>query len=162
MPKLTDAQRTALCGDILSGDRYKDIAARYGVNVNTVTHHAKRLGYGPANRGKQAPATPTPGTVHRHDPDAPLTLRGTPPWMLTSACRGTTEPEAFYPKYENETDVAKALCRRCPVRETCLDWALRNDEAHGVWGGLSERERRRLAANTTTSTSPIGEEATAC
>jgi len=157
MPKLTDTQRAQLCGDILSGDRYKDIADRYGVNINTVTHHAKRLGMKPANRRHTTPTQPAPDVTRDRD-NAPLTLRGTPPWMVSAICRTQGDPEAFFPLREAETDVAKALCRPCPVRETCLEWALQHKEEHGVWGGLSARERRALAKHST----PAPEEAPAC
>jgi WhiB family redox-sensing transcriptional regulator len=61
------------------------------------------------------------------------------------------EPDFFYPDRNNgEVQRSKAVCKGfdgmppCPVRGACLDYALENDEKHGVWGGTSERERRRL------------------
>lgn len=54
--------------------------------------------------------------------------------------------EFWFPE-KGQNDVirhAKALCRDCPEQVPCLDWALEHNEAFGVWGGLSERERRRL------------------
>jgi WhiB family redox-sensing transcriptional regulator len=50
----------------------------------------------------------------------------------------------FYPETLHEVAVAKAVCAGCKVRQMCLETALRNRERHGVWGGLTERERARL------------------
>lgn len=65
-----------------------------------------------------------------------------PQWQRDAACRGH-DPSLWYPaEHENATQ-AKAICRSCPVQPECLAWALTHRE-HGVWGGLSERERRAL------------------
>ncbi|MGY1690748.1 WhiB family transcriptional regulator [Geodermatophilus sp. SYSU D00697] len=55
-----------------------------------------------------------------------------------------TDPEAFFPEKGGSTREAKRVCAGCPVRSQCLEFALANDERFGIWGGLSERERRRL------------------
>ena len=64
-------------------------------------------------------------------------------WRQRSACRGV-DPDIFYPATDEEADEAKAICAVCPVREACLEYALANRERDGVWGGATERERRRL------------------
>jgi WhiB family redox-sensing transcriptional regulator len=64
-------------------------------------------------------------------------------WRNFGRCRGL-DPEIFYPSAEDEGLEAKAICAVCPVRETCLDWALESREKIGVWGGLTEKERRRI------------------
>ena len=64
-------------------------------------------------------------------------------WRTHAACSGL-EPEVFYPVSEEQAEEAKAICRECPVREPCLDYALGNRERDGVWGGATERERRRM------------------
>jgi WhiB family redox-sensing transcriptional regulator len=64
-------------------------------------------------------------------------------WRQRAACRGV-EPEIFYPISEEEAEEAKAICGACPVQETCLEYALGNRERDGVWGGATERERRRM------------------
>jgi WhiB family transcriptional regulator, redox-sensing transcriptional regulator len=64
-------------------------------------------------------------------------------WMLEAKCLDA-DPEAFFPEKGGSTREAKRICAACPVREECLDHALANDERFGIWGGLSERERRRL------------------
>lgn len=63
-------------------------------------------------------------------------------WMLEAKCLDA-DPEAFFPEKGGSTREAKRVCGACPVREECLDYALANDERFGIWGGLSERERRR-------------------
>lgn len=55
-----------------------------------------------------------------------------------------TDPDIFFPEKGGSTRDAKSVCRGCEVREMCLQYALANDEKFGIWGGLSERERRRL------------------
>ena len=64
-------------------------------------------------------------------------------WRQRAACRGI-DPDIFYPASEEEADEAKAICAQCPVREACLEYALANRERDGVWGGATERERRRM------------------
>ena len=64
-------------------------------------------------------------------------------WRLSALC-GETDPEAFFPEKGGSTRDAKRVCASCDVRAECLEFALTNDERFGIWGGLSERERRRL------------------
>ena len=64
-------------------------------------------------------------------------------WQEYGACR-ETDPEAFYPLEGESTAPAKQVCAGCEVREECLEYALANRETHGVWGGLSDRQRRKL------------------
>jgi WhiB family redox-sensing transcriptional regulator len=65
-------------------------------------------------------------------------------WRQQAACRGV-DPDIFYPVSDDDEALeAKAICSQCPVRELCLEHALTYREKHGVWGGLTERERRRL------------------
>ncbi len=64
-------------------------------------------------------------------------------WRLDALC-AETDPEAFFPEKGGSTREAKRVCTGCDVRAECLEYALANDERFGIWGGLSERERRRL------------------
>lgn len=64
-------------------------------------------------------------------------------WRQRAACRGV-DPDVFYPASDEEAEAAKAICAQCTVREACLEYALANRERDGVWGGATERERRRL------------------
>lgn len=64
-------------------------------------------------------------------------------WQERALC-AQTDPEAFFPEKGGSTREAKRVCLSCDVRVECLDYALANDERFGIWGGLSERERRRI------------------
>ena len=64
-------------------------------------------------------------------------------WQERSLC-AQTDPEAFFPEKGGSTREAKRICTGCEVRAECLEYALEHDERFGIWGGLSERERRRL------------------
>jgi WhiB family redox-sensing transcriptional regulator len=64
-------------------------------------------------------------------------------WQDRALC-AQTDPEAFFPEKGGSTREAKKICLGCEVRNECLDYALAHDERFGIWGGLSERERRRL------------------
>lgn len=68
-------------------------------------------------------------------------------WRDNALC-AQTDPEAFYPDKGGSTREAKKICLGCEVRHECLQWALDRDERFGIWGGLSERERRRLKRGT--------------
>lgn len=64
-------------------------------------------------------------------------------WQVDALC-AQTDPEAFFPEKGGSTRDAKRICTSCDVRGECLEYALSNDERFGIWGGLSERERRKL------------------
>ncbi|GAA4712408.1 hypothetical protein GCM10023215_63920 [Pseudonocardia yuanmonensis] len=64
-------------------------------------------------------------------------------WQERALC-AQTDPEAFFPEKGGSTREAKRICAGCEVRAECLEYALAQDERFGIWGGLSERERRRL------------------
>ncbi len=64
-------------------------------------------------------------------------------WQARAACL-TADPEIFFPEKGGSTRAAKKVCSGCPVREECLAYALAVGEHFGVWGGLSERERRKV------------------
>lgn len=64
-------------------------------------------------------------------------------WRQLGACRGL-DPGIFYPESDEEAGEAKAVCSECHVRVACLEHALTSREKVGVWGGATERERRRL------------------
>jgi WhiB family transcriptional regulator, redox-sensing transcriptional regulator len=64
-------------------------------------------------------------------------------WQDNANCLGV-DPDLFFPERGASTREAKEVCRGCQVREDCLEYALANGEKFGIWGGLSERERRRI------------------
>ncbi|WP_308014158.1 WhiB family transcriptional regulator [Streptantibioticus parmotrematis] len=79
---------------------------------------------------------------------APSTAARPRDWRDSAGCRDE-DPELFFPIGNAgpallQIDEAKAVCRRCPVMERCLQWALDTGETSGVWGGLAEAERRSM------------------
>jgi WhiB family redox-sensing transcriptional regulator len=75
-------------------------------------------------------------------------------WQGRASCRGPNTPIFFPPSHferkeerEAREARAKSICRTCPVRRDCLDYAVRIREPHGIWGGLNEAERRQLLAD---------------
>jgi WhiB family redox-sensing transcriptional regulator len=101
-----------------------------------------------------APHVPTgsanlgaPARAHLSLVPEPIDYTGLTPddelWQENALC-AQTDPEAFFPEKGGSTREAKRICLCCEVKEECLEYSLGNDERFGVWGGLSERERRRL------------------
>lgn len=96
---------------------------------------------------------PFPSDAHTPRPDPALAsvlpMFGTPEddgvmgWQDRALC-AQTDPEAFFPEKGGSTREAKKVCSGCEVRAECLEYALAHDERFGIWGGLSERERRKL------------------
>ena len=64
-------------------------------------------------------------------------------WRQKGACRGL-DPGIFYPVSDDDAGPAKAICSTCSVREACLEYALAHRERDGIWGGATEKERRRM------------------
>jgi WhiB family redox-sensing transcriptional regulator len=72
-----------------------------------------------------------------------MTMRAIGSWCDQALCRGVN-PDIFHPTDEGDGAEAKAICALCPVRESCLEFALTARENDGVWGGFTARERRRV------------------
>lgn len=64
-------------------------------------------------------------------------------WQSRANCMGV-DPDLFFPERGASTREAKEVCKGCVVRDECLEFALANSEKFGIWGGMSERERRRV------------------
>ncbi len=152
--RLTDDDVAEIRQLLRDGDHtYAEIADVFDVSTSTIQYHAARAGLSVADRKTAVPAS-TPGTATdaeggpTPDPSSasslPLLGRGqAPEWMDRGLCH-QTDPEAFFPEKGGSTREAKTICARCPVAAECLDYALDNDERFGIWGGLSERERRKI------------------
>ena len=84
-----------------------------------------------------------PAPAREASPWTDLARVGDASWRLDALC-AETDPEAFFPEKGGSTRDAKRVCSGCTVRAECLEFALANDERFGIWGGLSERERRRI------------------
>ena len=83
----------------------------------------------------------------------------TEPWMAKGRCR-TEPPSVFFPSDGVGVEIARRICADCPVKALCLEYALRNGIDHGVWGGTSERERRRIARRRRVTAESVLERAT--
>ncbi len=66
-----------------------------------------------------------------------------PEWLEVAACRGV-DPVLFFPERGEDWKPAKEVCQSCPVKVECLEFALTENIKFGIWGGKSERERRRI------------------
>ena len=91
---------------------------------------------------KNSPYSLTSNSPHEKDLD----------WRRNAACLGV-DSELFFPTgdtepAEKQIHEAKQVCSRCVVKKQCLQWAIDNDQHYGVWGGLSENERRALKRRT--------------
>lgn len=82
--------------------------------------------------------------------ETPVTLG----WIRHAACRGV-DPDLFFPTRGGDVRAAKKVCAGCEVRAECLDYALTEHLTHGIFGGTSERERRRLRRNMPKTPPPI-------
>lgn len=72
-----------------------------------------------------------------------------PAWMAEGACRGQ-DPERFFPPRGTPTVLAKAVCANCTVTGECLEFALQDPSTPGIWGGTSERQRRKMRCDAMT------------
>jgi WhiB family redox-sensing transcriptional regulator len=118
-----------------------------GVIVSTISHRPVDGGKGatvseyrnsvPDNWFVDPVSLGVPGVRRPDDDDGALS------WQGDALC-AQTDPEAFFPEKGGSTRDAKKICGQCEVKAECLEYALSNDERFGIWGGLSERERRRL------------------
>jgi len=85
-----------------------------------------------------------------------LSLHLPPEWVSDALC-AQTDPEVFYPEVGGSVRPAKNVCATCPVLAECRDYALTTGEPDGVWGGLSETERRRIRRQARRTGTPVTE-----
>lgn len=102
-----------------------------------------------AGRGNYTAAAP-PGPAREVGEATPTRDTGID-WRHRAACRDE-DPDLFFTETLAAVEEAKAVCRRCPVRLSCLDWAVETGQTGGVFGGATEDERRVLARRRKTST----------
>jgi WhiB family redox-sensing transcriptional regulator len=77
-------------------------------------------------------------------------------WMARGKCRDL-DPTIFFPSDGIGVQVASRICAECPMKAPCLEYALANRVDHGVWGGTSERERRRILRAHRVARMPSGQ-----
>lgn len=73
----------------------------------------------------------------------PIPITEERPWVVFSACR-ERDPAIFFPEDRAGSEAAIAICATCPVRADCLEYAIEADIRYGVWGGMTEKQRRRF------------------
>src|ERR1700704_4820116 len=125
----------------------------HGRGSNAVPQQLRKLASGGAQQSDTcvfawgvAPAGPAHSKEASMDSDRLVVmdlLGNAPEWQERALC-SQTDPEAFFPEKGGSTREAKQICSSCEVRSECLEYALLHDERFGIWGGLSERERRRI------------------
>jgi WhiB family redox-sensing transcriptional regulator len=65
-------------------------------------------------------------------------------WMVNSACKDTGDPDQFFSNHPDSIKAAISICHQCPVRVLCAEYAITNDLSDGIWGGLTESDRRSI------------------
>ncbi|OBG84538.1 transcription factor WhiB [Mycobacterium sp. E136] len=118
-------------------DRLARVDARVFSSADTAPHAHSEPAPVETPRRPQLSLVPDPIEV------APALTPEDELWQEKALC-AQTDPEAFFPEKGGSTREAKRICQGCEVRDACLEYALAHDERFGIWGGLSERERRRL------------------
>lgn len=127
---------TELVNMLDAGATYEEIAEDHGCSPITVRQHVNDSGL---LRRKVEPVEPDDDVIDL----ASLVPQGDLSWQDRGLC-AQTDPEEFFPDKGGATRYAKAICAVCPVQAECLDYALANDERFGVWGGTTERDRRKI------------------
>jgi WhiB family redox-sensing transcriptional regulator len=135
--RLTAVETELLKGMLKDGTPGKEIAEAFGISKSAVTYHAVRMG---VDRASLAAVPPPAAPTERPAPARPFTHE---PWMDEGVC-AQTDPEIFFPEKGGDPSRAKAVCASCAVAAACLEYALTHNEHFGIWGGLSDRERRTL------------------
>lgn len=123
----SDVELEALEADIEEGYLETPVEFHVGASATSQTVEAPKTIDKPRSRGM-------------YDSDDNYTSSD---WQDGANCKGV-DPDLFFPERGSSTREAKEVCRGCIVRENCLEFALQNGEKFGIWGGLSERERRRI------------------
>lgn len=121
-----------------NGEALEAIAAEYDRHPQTIGPKLTAAGFSSRDGRPITPRVAPPPTPPKR------TLVDDEPWRDDALC-SQTDPEAFFPEKGGSTRDAKSVCTTCTVAAECLDYAIANDERFGIWGGLSERERRKLA-----------------
>lgn len=126
-----------LAARLRAGETLDDLATEYQRTPAVISRKISMAGF---NGHTGEPRT------SRRDEDGltvPMHEWSFPPWVDQALC-AQVDPEIFFPDKGGSTREAKAVCRECQVRLQCLEYALANSDRFGIWGGVTERERRKL------------------
>lgn len=129
---------TELAALLQQGQSVEGLAAVYDRHPHTLRGRVTAAGYS-ATTGLPNHREP----VEKPQPTGLGDVLQIPPWVDQALC-AQTDPDSFFPEKGGSTREAKSVCTNCIVAAECLDYAIDNDERFGIWGGLSERERRRI------------------
>ena len=128
------------------GATIQEVAEAFGRGVSAIQQRLSTAGWS-ATTGQPIDTFTEPEVKPPH---ASFTFLDQP-WADQALC-AQTDPESFFPEKGGSTHEAKKVCAACFVQAECLDWALTTNERFGIWGGLSERERRKLTHTNTERT----------
>lgn len=106
----------------------------------TTSRRGHRAQWSAGAAGPVLAAVPDPEIGPLEDHDLPASALS---WQDFGLC-AEVDGDLWFPEKGGDTSAAKRICFACPVRVQCLDYALANGERFGIWGGFSERDRRRL------------------
>lgn len=130
---------TSLAARVRDGEAtQRSLAAEYGVALATIQNRFSYAGFASTGESMQQAQARELRTAL-----ASAVKVWWQPWMDGAVC-AQTDPESFFPEKGCSTREAKRVCLGCDVREQCLEWALANGERFGIFGGTSERERRKI------------------
>ena len=141
-------------GDCMRGDTHSEVGcseSRIQAERHTTASGGRLTDGGHDRSSGKAVWMPCDGHVSRttDEDGAEALLRrlvkqgGDLSWQLEARC-AQTDPDAFFPDRGRSAQDAKKVCEDCAVREKCLDWAIEHNERFGIWGGLSQQERKKL------------------
>lgn len=137
--RMSDLPPTSeLAARVRDGEKLADVARSVGLDATGLSNRLRAAGYtytGEAEREYRR-------RLMKEDLKTKL-LNYQEPWMQEAIC-AQVDPEMFYPEQGGSAAEAKRICQGCPVRQVCLEFALRNGERFGVFGGVSERDRRKM------------------
>jgi len=131
------ASATDMAAWIRGGVTLHDTARAFGIADSTLRSRFTDAGY--SSSGQPLDTFPEPEVKAPHPSFAFVDQ----PWATEALC-AQTDPESFFPDKGGSAREAKKVCAQCFVQAECLDWALSTNERFGIWGGLSERERRKV------------------
>lgn len=151
--RISDETRAAIIEARKEGGQYKELSARFDVSNYTV--HKILIGAGlvvpKGTKRKPSVVIPEGSATPKNVPHADLLPGTMPDWMFEGSC-GQVGPRWFFPDEDEDAPRGRGMsylegrkvCADCPVRAKCLQYALDTRQEHGLWGGVSPRERNRM------------------
>jgi hypothetical protein len=125
---------TELAARVRDGEDLRNIAEQYGVAYSSLTSRFSQAGY--ASTGEKVGDAQRRQLREAREP-------ATPKWVRDGDCT-RVDPEAWFPDVGGSPKAAKEICRGCPSKEPCLQWAMEHNERWGVWGATTYEERVKI------------------